>query len=242
MDILAGVSLIRFIATQVLGAASVGVFSWGLAQKDKPHRVHVSQIIGNALCAAQCLCAGRPGAIPGAAVYTVSALRSTFFTYDKKNAIQKISTLAVFSGVTVLAGLLTWKGLVSLLPVFAGVAITYGQWQGNKNPTRMRKTIVAANVALIAFNIFNGLWADMVGRMVTTAFGAAKLMHESKITKAKDVAINVQINKTCDERKQTISKRKIISYIRNLPKRTNNKPSNGEIRKGAHRASGRHHS
>ncbi|MDR0283029.1 MAG: YgjV family protein [Candidatus Peribacteria bacterium] len=174
------ISLVQFIATQSLGAACLVTIGWGLVQKDNPNRVLLSQTISNVFYALQCLCSGRPDAYSGAAIYTVSSLRNAYWTYSKDT--QKIWILVVFTIVAIVSGLLTWKSAISLLPMFAAVITTYGLWQGRRNPMRMRYIIVIANIALVVYSAFNGLWVDMVGRSVMITFGVIKLMSEKKVT------------------------------------------------------------
>ncbi len=101
------------------------------------------------------------GATTGAAMNVLRSVRNYFFIrYRHKKWL-----LPVAVGVFVTAGVLTWHGWISVLPI-AGTAIgTTALWQ--KNPRVIRFMSIIVPPLWFVYNYINGSYAGMVGDSIT---------------------------------------------------------------------------
>lgn len=100
------------------------------------------------------------GAYTGAAMNVVCALRCVIYYYnDKKWAKSKI-WLAVFIGVSVVLGVLTWSDTYSVLPLASMIITSVSFWL--KNEKHIRLLTLPSPPCWIIYNIHNGSVSGMV--------------------------------------------------------------------------------
>lgn len=76
------------------------------------------------------------GAYTGAMMNLLGALRNIVFFYKEKKWASKRYWLYLFNVLYIVCGIMTWKGLYSLLPMVAMVVSTIGLWLNNPRHTR----------------------------------------------------------------------------------------------------------
>lgn len=82
------------------------------------------------------------GALTGAILNTIGVIRAVLFRYyDNHN--RPIWPPIVIAMALVIATIFTWEGWLSLLPMAAMLAITYGFWQHNEQSMRRSASIAA---------------------------------------------------------------------------------------------------
>ena len=91
----------------------------------------------------------------GVATSIIALARSiVFMKFVKEDKVNKteIAILGVFGALILVAGIITYEGLLSLLPIFATLVYTYAVWQKD---THIYKQIGAlVSVIWIAYNIY----------------------------------------------------------------------------------------
>ena len=137
----------NFILVQILGLITLILFVISLQQRKKETFL-LLQTCGTIFFIAQYILAGR---ITGATVFTIVAVRGlVFFYYKKKDLKPSKMVLIAFQAILSIAVFLTWQNILSVLPLVATVAKTWGTWQDNMKWIRL--TSVISQSSMIIYN------------------------------------------------------------------------------------------
>jgi hypothetical protein len=129
---------------------------------------------------------------PAFAVNIVGVVRTfSFLLRGKKRWMEKNTLMYVFIGLFCIAGALSWKGWLSLLPVMAMTIETIGLWK--KNPRLIRSIVIIPRPLWIIYNVIHHSYAGVltelfvVGSLITgiVRFDILPWVRQKKISKRK---------------------------------------------------------
>lgn len=104
------------------------------------------------------------GAYTGALLNAVAALRSLVFVNKGKPFADNVVWLYVFCIVSVVAGVFTWNGFASILPIAGMVCTTVAFWI--KKPSLVRLTAFPSSPMWLAYNLITGSYAGVITEIV----------------------------------------------------------------------------
>jgi len=135
-------------AAQILGIVTTVLFVISLQQRKK-ERFLLLQTIGTLLFIAQYILTDK---ITGAATFAVVAVRGmVFYFYSKKELKPSLAVLIVFLIALVISTCFTWQNLLSLIPLAATAAKTWGTWQEDMKWTR--RTSLFGQACMVVYNL-----------------------------------------------------------------------------------------
>jgi len=137
-----------FLLVQALGGVTLLLFVISLQQRKKETFL-LLQTAGTLLFVAQYLLQGKAA---GAALFAVVAVRGLIFYFFKKKH-QKPSRIvfALLLAALGICAVFTWESLLSLIPLAATIAKTWGTWQDDMKWTRA--TSLFGQCCMIAYNL-----------------------------------------------------------------------------------------
>jgi len=98
---------------------------------------------------------------PAFAVNIVGVVRTfSFLLRGKKKWMDKNTLMYVFVGLFCIAGALSWKGWLSLLPIMAMIIETIGLWK--KSPRLIRSIVIIPRPLWITYNIVHHSYAGVM--------------------------------------------------------------------------------
>ena len=143
----------KFLFIQILGIIPLGLFIASLHQRKKENYLLI-QIGGTVLFIAQYILTNR---ITGAVTFTISAIRSlVFYYFKKKNRRPSSVVLIIFQLALVVSTIITWQGIVSLIPFLATAVKTWSTWQDDMK--RIRKTSLFTQGCMIVYNLLASMY------------------------------------------------------------------------------------
>lgn len=104
------------------------------------------------------------GAYTGAAMNIVCALRCVIYYYSDKEWAKSKIWLAVFIGVSVILGVLTWSDAYSALPLAAMIITSVSFWL--KNEKHIRMLTLPSQPCWLIYNVHNGSVSGIVTDLV----------------------------------------------------------------------------
>lgn len=104
------------------------------------------------------------GAYTGALLFTVAIFRALVFQHYSDDE-RPVWPMYLFLGLFLLAGALTWHGLVSLLPMISTIFVTIGLWQ--KDTQKTRKLVVIGPVLWTIHNLLVGSIAGVINEIIS---------------------------------------------------------------------------
>ena len=108
---------------------------------------------------------GLLSATTAVAISVICVVRTLiFFLYKKAEKALPIWLLITIFAVVIGAGIATWDNWLSIIPILATMAFTYGQWQHNVQTTR--KTVIAGDFGWVVYNLFYFGYTDLIGKIV----------------------------------------------------------------------------
>jgi hypothetical protein len=143
-----------FIAAQIIGFAAVCI-SISIFQSNKRSTMLKLVAAAAVLYAVQfCLL----GAFTGAAMNIIGAARSyTFYKIRPSKRHQWI--LIVFIGLAIIGAIVTWQGVLSLLPTLGSICGGIAIW--HKKPKQIRRWSLVASPLWFIYNAYSGSYAGM---------------------------------------------------------------------------------
>lgn len=142
---------------QIIGGVGVVCLAASF-QKNNRSFTLMSQLVGSVFFLIHFILLG---AWTGAAMNVIAALRSYVFNQrDKKKWANHNATIYVIIGLFVLAGVLTWQGPTSILPVVAMSLECTALW--SKSTKKMRWIYVCARPGWIAYDFIVGSYAGLI--------------------------------------------------------------------------------
>lgn len=112
------------------------------------------------------------GAFSASVMNLVSSLRCLVFYKGKKK--NSLISLVLFSIIVIILGILTYDGLLSLIPVIITLFYTISSWV--KNPFWNRITVLVAAVIWIYYNFSVGAYITVVGNVFEIISGIISLV------------------------------------------------------------------
>lgn len=99
------------------------------------------------------------GAFTGAAMNFVGATRAYIY-FEVKPDRRHIGVLMAFVGISILATLITWHGLISLLPLLSSISGSIAFWQ--KKPKNIRRWALIGPPLWFTYNAIVGSYPGMI--------------------------------------------------------------------------------
>lgn len=128
----------NIIIAQIIGVIAL-IFTMISVHQVNKRKILEFQILSNFAYLSQyvCLCAWA-----GVAMTSLGVLRSfVFYYYDEKNKKKSLKLLFSISLLIIICGILTYDGVVSLLPIVIALGYTYALWQSNMKVFRIVSVI-----------------------------------------------------------------------------------------------------
>jgi len=152
-----------FILVQALGAVTLLLFVISLQQRKK-ERFLALQTAGTLLYIAQYLLAGKAA---GAAMFVVVAVRGlVFYGYRKKNSAPSPAVLVLLMAVLAGCAIFTWESPLSLIPLAATAAKTWGTWQDDMKWTRASSLFGQA--IMVVYNLLAAMYTGALTEVCNT--------------------------------------------------------------------------
>ncbi len=170
-----------FAVAQLCGF--LGVIFWGLSVQQKSQsKILFIQLLANILYGIQYLLLS---AYSGAAMYAIACVR-TFLFYEKRknNKDIPIYWLFIFLFITIISSILTYNGLVSLIP--SAIVILYTIFMYMKDPIWIKRSFLFVPVIEITYNLIVHAYVAILGaifELISGIIAIVKCHHLS--TKAK---------------------------------------------------------
>lgn len=137
-----------FIFVQILGIATLIIFVVSLQQRKKETFL-LLQTGGTLLFIIQYILTNK---ITGAITFAIVVIRGlVFYYYKKKNLKPSLTVLIIFQIALLISTCLSWQNFLSIIPLIATVAKTWGTWQDEMKWTR--RTSLLSQSCMIVYNI-----------------------------------------------------------------------------------------
>lgn len=159
------------ILAQVL--ASLAILFWviSILLKNKKN-ILLMQVIANGIYGIEYLLLG---AFSAASMNFLSFLRLlVYYFYALLNIKMPKWILFVFITLVLLFGIITYDGLISLLPIIITVLYTYAFWQNNLNVARI--IYIVAAIIWIYYNYEVGAYVGIIGNILEIITGLISLI------------------------------------------------------------------
>ena len=159
------------ILAQVL--ASLAILFWviSILLKNKKN-ILLMQVIANGIYGIEYLLLG---AFSAASMNFLSFLRLlVYYFYALLNIKMPKWILFVFITLVLLFGIITYDGLISLLPIIITVLYTYAFWQNNLNVARI--IYIVAAIIWIYYNYEVGAYVGIIGNALEIITGLISLI------------------------------------------------------------------
>lgn len=122
-----------FVIVQILGIVTLILFVVSL-QQHKKESFLLLQAAGTLFFVVQFILTDK---ITGAVTFTIVTIRGlVFYFYKKKNLKPSLAVLVVFIAALLISAFLSWQNILSIIPLIATVAKTWGTWQDDMKWTR----------------------------------------------------------------------------------------------------------
>ena len=151
----------KLIIAQIVGFIALA-YTCVSFQQNKKTRVLVYQIIANFLYFLQYFFLD---ALSGACISFLGLIRYiVYYQYEKNNKKKSLFVLFIFSTISIIIGVFTYNGIISLLPPITALMYTYGTWQNNLKKFRIIAVIVP--VCWFVYNFFVGAYVGMISTTI----------------------------------------------------------------------------
>ena len=161
------------IYAQVIGF--IALFFMCLSyQKNKKKDFLFIQVLANFFYGLQYFLLNAISALVSNIISTIKTL--VFFKFEKNNKKISLPILLIFEILIIILGIITFKDIFSIIPIFIACIYTYGTWQKNLKLT-YSIGIIAATL-WIFYNFIVGAYVSVVGSFIelfSSIIGAIKL-------------------------------------------------------------------
>ena len=170
-----------FIFVQILGILTLIIFVVSLQQRKKETFL-LLQTIGTFLFVIQYVLTDR---ITGAIIFTVVIIRGlVFYYYKKKNLKPSLIILIIFQTALLISAYFTWQNILSIIPLIATSAKTWGTWQDDMKWTR--RTSLLGQSCMIVYNLSAAMYTGALTEVCTlTSTVIAMLRYDFRKDKGK---------------------------------------------------------
>ncbi len=159
------------ILAQVLALFAILFWVISILLKNKKN-ILLMQVIANGIYGIEYLLLG---AFSAASMNFLSFLRLlVYYFYTLLNIKISKWILFVFIALVLLFGIITYDGLISLLPIIITVLYTYAFWQNNLNVARI--IYIVAAIIWIYYNYEVGAYVGIIGNALEITTGLISLI------------------------------------------------------------------
>lgn len=137
-----------FVFVQILGIITLILFAVSLQQRKKETFL-LLQVGGTLLFVVQYILMNRT---TGSVTFAIVSIRGlVFFYYKKKGLKPSPAVLVIFQILLLIATYFSWQNILSIIPLIATVAKTWGTWQDDMKWTR--RTSLVGQSCMIIYNL-----------------------------------------------------------------------------------------
>ena len=137
------------VIAQIIGIFAL-IFTMISVQQTKKRKILAMQMLSNFSYLAQYVCLR---AWAGVAMTSLGLMRTViFYYYDERNKNKSKLVLVIISFLIILCGVLTYDGILSLLPVVIALAYTVVMWQNNMKIFRILSFV--APICWLIYNVY----------------------------------------------------------------------------------------
>ena len=159
------------VLAQVLALFAILFWVISILLKNKK-TILLMQVIANGIYGIEYLLLG---AFSAASMNFLSFLRLlVYYFYALLNIKMPKWILFVFIALVLLFGIITYDGLISLLPIIITVLYTYAFWQNNLNVARI--IYIVAAIIWIYYNYEVGAYVGIIGNILEITTGLISLI------------------------------------------------------------------
>ena len=159
------------VLAQVLALFAILFWVISILLKNKKN-ILLMQVIANGIYGIEYLLLG---AFSAASMNFLSFLRLlVYYFYTSLNIKMPKWILFVFIALVLLFGIITYDGLISLLPIIITVLYTYAFWQNNLNVARI--IYIVAAIIWIYYNYEVGAYVGIIGNILEIITGLISLI------------------------------------------------------------------
>ena len=159
------------VLAQVLALFAILFWVISILLKNKKN-ILLMQVIANGIYGIEYLLLG---AFSAASMNFLSFLRLlVYYFYTSLNIKMPKWILFVFIALVLLFGIITYDGLISLLPIIITVLYTYAFWQNNLNVARI--IYIVAAIIWIYYNYEVGAYVGIIGNILEITTGLISLI------------------------------------------------------------------
>ena len=159
------------LLAQVLALFAILFWVISILLKNKKN-ILLMQVIANGIYGIEYLLLG---AFSAASMNFLSFLRLlVYYFYTSLNIKMPKWILFVFIALVLLFGIITYDGLISLLPIIITVLYTYAFWQNNLNVARI--IYIVAAIIWIYYNYEVGAYVGIIGNALEITTGLISLI------------------------------------------------------------------
>lgn len=159
------------ILAQILALFAILFWVISILLKNKKN-ILLMQVIANGIYGIEYLLLG---AFSAASMNFLSFLRLlVYYFYTSLNIKMPKWILFVFIALVLLFGIITYDGLISLLPIIITVLYTYAFWQNNLNVARI--IYIVAAIIWIYYNYEVGAYVGIIGNALEITTGLISLI------------------------------------------------------------------
>jgi len=160
-----------YILASVIGVLAIITWIISIQNKDKKG-ILIYQIVANVLYGSQYFLLG---AYSASLMNLISCLRCLVFYFeDKKQGKISNFSLILFTFIILLLGIITYNGLISILPIIAGLLYMYSIWQNNLTTTRYLFIINA--LIWLCYNFTIGAHVNIIGNIFEILSGIISII------------------------------------------------------------------
>lgn len=159
------------VLAQILALFAILFWVISILLKNKKN-ILLMQVIANGIYGIEYLLLG---AFSAASMNFLSFLRLlVYYFYTSLNIKMPKWILFVFIALVLLFGIITYDGLISLLPIIITVLYTYAFWQNNLNVARI--IYIVAAIIWIYYNYEVGAYVGIIGNALEITTGLISLI------------------------------------------------------------------
>lgn len=165
----------RFVIAQICGIVVLLSMIIGVHFKTK-EKILLSNVLANTAAIFQYLLLS---ALTGALVSLLNTIRCVVFYLIKKKDLQpSLLVLLLFEVITIIAGIITWQDIYSILPIIGTMIYTYGLWQDNITTIRITSALVC--LGWLVYDATVGAIVDLIQKTTQTISSIIALMRNKK--------------------------------------------------------------
>lgn len=146
------------IIAQVLGVLATIAFAISPQQKSKK-AVLIFQFISNVLYSLQYIILGAFSAVATCWISIVNNI--VFYKYAQKDKEIPNGILSLFVAIVIIAGILTYNNIFSIIPILLSILYIYGSWQDNLKIYRI--VCIIGSIGWFVYNWVVGAYASTLG-------------------------------------------------------------------------------